>query len=323
MDSLRLIGPLFLALTTAVWIDYATARRGLTPPFHRLLFGPHPGRPVPGAIFRRGLSAVGLVAVLWIGVYGPIGLIGQELIEVDFSEVPIARLFQLHAIFALFLVGWYIVGYVPRGLLDPDRTDRSWSFHAQIGLTPSASQAQGKFVWRDAGREIGLGLVLGIAGWLAVLTVLVVIGSLVWTLAGEDALPSQPPAMVSWVAALPWVVRLGISLSAGIVEESFFRGLLQPRCGIALSTGLFVLAHAGYEQPMMLVGVTLLSLFFSALVVWRQSILAAITAHAVFDAVQLLIVIPSVTKIMPGSGTGPGLLTDLLGLGAAWILAQG
>jgi membrane protease YdiL (CAAX protease family) len=86
-----------------------------------------------------------------------------------------------------------------------------------------------------------------------------------------------------------------------VVEEAFFRGFLQPRAGIALSTGLFVLAHAGYEQPLMLVGITLLSLLFAFLVRWRQNIWPAVVAHAVFDAVQLLIVVPTALEFVPAN----------------------
>ncbi len=50
----------------------------------------------------------------------------------------------------------------------------------------------------------------------------------------------------------------------------------------------------------MLVGVTLLSLVFAYIVRWRQSIWAAIVAHAVFDAIQLLFVIPWALRYLPG-----------------------
>jgi membrane protease YdiL (CAAX protease family) len=115
---------------------------------------------------------------------------------------------------------------------------------------------------------------------------------------GERALP-QPSAIVPWIAALPILVRVMVSLSAGFVEEIFFRGFLQPRIGIALSTAFFVLAHVSYGQPIMLVGITLLSLIFAALVRWRQTIWPAIAAHALFDGVQLLIIIPALRLAVP------------------------
>jgi len=147
-------------------------------------------------------------------------------------------------------------------------------------------------------REIGLGVLLGIAAWVVVLTGMMAIGGVLYALGGDKAIPKAPPAMVSWIAALPILVRLSIRLSAGVVEEGFFRGFLQPRVGIVLSTGLFVLAHFSYGQPFMLIGITLLSLIYAYLVRWRQTIWPAIAAHALFDGVQLLVVIPGALKLM-------------------------
>jgi membrane protease YdiL (CAAX protease family) len=108
--------------------------------------------------------------------------------------------------------------------------------------------------------------------------------------------------VVPWIAGLPITVRLLVSLSAGVVEETFFRGFLQPRVGLVLSTALFVLAHASYEQPLMLVGITLLSLTYGLLVVCRQTIWPAIAAHTLFDAVQLLVVIPWALELLEEGG---------------------
>ncbi len=123
-------------------------------------------------------------------------------------------------------------------------------------------------------------------------------------LGGQELLPQQPPAMIPWLAGQPVALRLAIALSAGMVEEVFFRGLLQPRAGVVLSTALFALAHAAYGEPFLLVGVTLLSLLYAGLVRWRQSVWAAIAAHALFDAVQLLVVIPSVLEVWGGAAGG-------------------
>jgi membrane protease YdiL (CAAX protease family) len=71
-----------------------------------------------------------------------------------------------------------------------------------------------------------------------------------------------------------------------------------------MSTALFVLAHASYEQPLMLVGITLLSLIYGFLVVWRQSIWAAMAAHTLFDAMQLLVIIPWALQMLEEGGPG-------------------
>jgi|GEM_PF-497858 len=147
-------------------------------------------------------------------------------------------------------------------------------------------------------REIGLGVLLGIAAWVIVLSGMMAIGGILYAVGGDKAIPKAPPAMVSWIAALPILIRMSISLSAGVVEEGFFRGFLQPRVGILMSTGLFVLAHFSYGQPFMLIGITLLSLIYAYLVRWRQTIWPAIAAHTLFDGVQLLVVIPGALKLM-------------------------
>ena len=86
--------------------------------------------------------------------------------------------------------------------------------------------------------------------------------------------------------------RLAISVAAGVGEEIFFRGLLQPRIGLWASTALFALGHVGYGQPFLLLGVTVLSLIYGLLARWRGNVWAAVVAHTLFDAVQLLVIIP-------------------------------
>ena len=62
---------------------------------------------------------------------------------------------------------------------------------------------------------------------------------------------------------------------------------------------MFVLAHLSYEQPFMLIGICALSLLFAFLVRWRRSVLASVAAHATFDLVQLLVIIPVVLDQLP------------------------
>lgn len=150
-------------------------------------------------------------------------------------------------------------------------------------------------------REVGLGVVLGIGAWMAVIVAVAIVAFLlIYVLGAKGALPKQPPQVIAWLAGLPWGLRLLLALSAGVVEESFFRGLLQPRMGIVLSTLFFVLAHTAYGQPFLLIAVGLLSIIYAFLVRWRQNIWAAITAHALFDGVQLLVIIPTALKMMGG-----------------------
>ncbi len=235
----------------------------------------------------RRLAATALLGIVfWIGVFLPLTSLGGS--EPDLSTLNRAQLFLLHGILVLTLGGWYLLGYAGR-----PRSKRS-GFGRQLGLSSPA-------IWKD----LGIGLAAGVGAWVMVLLVLIALGALIWVLGGEDVLPREPPALVPWIAALPIGLRLALSASAGLVEEAFFRGLLQPRAGVAFSTVLFVMAHVGYGQPLMLVGVTLLSLAFAALVRWRQNVWSAVVAHAVFDALQLTVVIPKALELLQGANGGP------------------
>ncbi len=165
----------------------------------------------------------------------------------------------------------------------------------------------------DVRREVLIGLLLGLGAWGAVLLALFAVAIVVWLVGGENALP-KPSAIVPWIAALPVAVRILVSLSAGFVEEIFFRGFLQPRMGIALSTAFFVLAHVSYGQPIMLVGITLLSLIYAFLVRWRQTIWPAIAAHALFDGIQLLVIIPMALRLLGKSAAPRAALAAAFGL---------
>ena len=297
METLRAIGPPVLAVATVLLIDFLTRRRGLLPPGFQIPLAGDPRSLVP-VLIRRVLAMTVLWAILWIGVFFPLGSLGIEQ-EIDFSQLSGLDLFALH-LMLVFCVGvWYVAGFVPiRSGADKKRL--AWS--SQLGFRTDSVM-----------REIGIGLLAGVAGWLVVIGVLLAVAGTIWWLGGEELLPKEPPAMIPWIAGLPIVLRLGISVSAGVVEETFFRGFLQPRVGLVLSTALFVLAHASYEQPMMLLGVGLLSVIYGLLVRWRQNIWPAIAAHALFDAVQLLLVIPAALRVLPDEGSA-AVIARILGL---------
>ncbi len=171
---------------------------------------------------------------------------------------------------------------------------------AQLGLATASP-----------GREVGVGIVLGAGAWLAVIVAVAVVASfIIYGLGAKGALPKQPPELIPWLAGLPFALRLLLALSAGVVEEAFFRGLLQPRIGIVLSTGMFILAHTAYGQPFLLLGVGILSIIYALIVRWRQNIWPAMAAHALFDGVQLLVIIPIALKMM--GGHVPSTLAALL-----------
>ncbi|MFL6198647.1 MAG: CPBP family intramembrane glutamic endopeptidase, partial [Thermoanaerobaculia bacterium] len=313
-----------LALSVAFFMDRMCEARGLLPPGFREPW--------------RRVTAWALVAlVLWIGAFASLASGGGagEPVERDLSQLTTPQLFLLHFLLVLTIVSWFLLGFAG---VRPD-TVRVRSLDVGQGLAPSRAgaspaptlapeavsdeepapapapppppvpllrrfQEQFGFVAPDLPREIGIGVLVGVGSWGAVLAVVIAIGLLIMALGGEDSLPKQPPALIPWIVALPVGVRILISLSAGVVEETFFRGFLQPRIGIFLSTLLFVFAHFSYGQPFMLIGIGTLSLIYAFLVRWRQNIWPAIAAHTLFDAVQLLFIIPAALKYMEKAGVG-------------------
>jgi membrane protease YdiL (CAAX protease family) len=332
-DLLRVIIPAGLAFLAAWYLDRQSARKGLLPP----------GFATP---WRRALASAAVAGVLWIGVTLPLGMIGKEMPETDFTQIPTPQLFLLHILMVGAILIWFLLGFAgvrtprrppplpdpappvetagwtgadvtvealdPLGPVDPYAPPAAAAVPPALPPPPAPLSRrfaeQFGFLAPAVPREIGIGLLLGIAAWVVVLVGVMAIGLVLLKLAGPDAIPKAPPAMVTWIAALPILLRLSISLSAGVVEEWFFRGFLQPRVGILLSTGLFVLAHFSYGQPFMLIGITILSLIYGLLVRWRQNIWPAMAAHALFDGVQLLVVIPGLLKLMETQTPGASAL---------------
>ena len=330
-----LAGPLAaaLGLGSALALDRLCAARGLLPPGFR-------------EPWRRVLAALILAGFLAAAVFLPlaVALTGVAIEPPNLSKIDNFQLFELHLIMIAVMALWLLLGFAGRAASErPERVGEvapalppshppGWE-EIQTGelalqsLAPAAPSpppppppviplgrqllAQLGFLAPDIPREIGLGLSLGLGAWLAVLAALIAIAGVLIALGAKDMVPQQPPALVPLIAALPFGVRLAVSLSAGIVEETFFRGFLQPRMGIVLSTAFFALAHLSYQQPFMLVGITLLSLIYAFLVRWRQSIWAAMAAHALFDGVQLLVVVPMVLKLTGGAA---GKTAAFLGL---------
>lgn len=276
----RLLVPAVLAAGSAIWVDRATEARGFLPPGFRV-------------VWRRVAAMAVLASIFFIGVFLPVGMIGAEAQPLP-EDIDTPSLFLLQGLLLLSVVAWFVLAHG-----GTSEEPLATVFARQLGLRAERP-----------GAEIGVGFLAGIAGWLAVIVLMIATALVIYLLGGEEILPKEPPELVPVIAGLAIAIRFAIGVTAGVVEELFFRGLLQPRAGIAFSTSLFVLAHLSYDQPFMLIGIAALSLLFAGLVHWRRNILAAITAHAVFDLVQLLVIIPLVLERLPeltppgGSGEG-------------------
>lgn len=289
----------FLAVSTAFFMDRMCEARGLLPPGFR-------------EPWRRLLAWALVALILWVGAFSSLASLGGQEVERDLSGLTTPQLFLLHLLLILTIVSWFLLGFSGVRPAPPPPSPPTLDGEPAPVMPPPPPpvplfrrfQEQFGFVAPDVPREIGIGVLVGSGSWGAVLAVAILLGLVLMALGREDALPKQPPALIPWIAALPVGVRILISLSAGVVEETFFRGFLQPRIGIFLSSLLFVFAHFSYGQPFMLVGIATLSLIYAFLVRWRQNIWPAIAAHFLFDAVQLLVVIPMTLKYLEKAGTG-------------------
>ncbi|MCU1230500.1 MAG: hypothetical protein JWO97_3384 [Acidobacteria bacterium] len=189
----------------------------------------------------------------------------------DLANVSFFSLFSLHIILVLFLFGWWLLTGRPR-------------------LAEYLSVHRGK-----SGELVMAGFAIGVAGWVITIVMAVIVG-LIISAAGLMPKAPEPPPMIAWMAALPIWKKALIVLSAMTVEEAFFRGWLQKRIGLIASTILFALAHSGLGQPLLLIGVTMISLVIGFAFYRTKNLLPGIIAHGVFDAIQLFVIIPIAFK---------------------------
>jgi len=228
--------------------------------------------------------AMKLIAYLWLGIlmFGLAILITGSSLKTptakELARVPFYSLFGLHAILFIFLLGWWLLTRRP-----------------PIGEFLNIPS-------RGNGEAVLTGFAVGVGGWLFTLAVALMIGLL---LAASGLIPKnpQPSPMIGWMAALPLWKKAVIVLSAMTIEEAFFRGWLQKRIGVIASTALFALAHSGLGQPLLLIGVSVISLVIGFTFYRTKNLIPGIIAHGIFDAVQLFVIIPVVFK-MSGMGAG-------------------
>jgi len=260
MNSL-LFALLLAAGSAGILLSFAQARS-------RLLFSAD-GFTDPS---RRAV-AVGLLAgVLLLTVALPFagGLAGARP---DTAGLSLFSLFLVHLILAFFLLFYYLLsGHTSLAHFLKVRSSR-----------PAA--------------DLSVGILIGFVGWL--LTVLAAVGAiLVWYLLRRPEV--EPSAGVSptivWMISQPLWVRIGIILSAMVVEELFFRSFLQTRVGGLAATLMFTAAHGAYGEPLVLVGILVISAVLSATFRLYGNVLPCIVAHGTFDAIQMFVLIPWAMK---------------------------
>ncbi len=194
--------------------------------------------------------------------------------EISIEELSFPALFAGHTVLVAFLAAW-------------------WRLRRPTSLT--------SFLYlRGAGvADVTGGLALGVRVWVITLGAALLIGlilQLLAAVASEGPLPAaelaEIPEVMLWMVDLPVAGKLLIVLVAMTVEEAFFRAFLQTRVGLVPSSVLFALAHASYGVPTMMIGVFVVSIIIGIDFARNRQLLRSILAHGVFDAIQLLIVVP-------------------------------
>lgn len=224
-----------------------------------------------------------VVAYVWLGLlmFGLAIEITASSLHIptakELARVPFWQLFLLHAILVVFLAGWWLLTKRPP-------------------ITQFLNLRGGNKV-----EQVLTGFAVGVGGWIFTLMIAAMI-ALILTASG--LMPAKPAVspMIGWMASLAMWKKGVIVLSAMTIEEAFFRGWLQKRIGLIASTILFALAHSGLGQPLLLIGVTIISLVIGFTFYRTKNLLPGIIVHGVFDAVQLFVIIPIVFK-MSGLGS--------------------
>jgi membrane protease YdiL (CAAX protease family) len=189
------------------------------------------------------------------------------------ATTPFYSLFLMHVILVVFLVGWW----------------------AMTGF-PDLRQFLNIRHERPA-EVVAIGVSVGVGGWIFTILMAMVIALLLQATGVLEKAPA-PPAMIGWMAALAWWKKALIVLSAMTVEEAFFRSFLQKRIGLIGSTVLFALAHFTYGNPLLLIGVTVISLVIGLTFYRTKNVIPGVIAHGVFDAIQLFVIVPFAVKMM-------------------------
>lgn len=220
---------------------------------------------------RRAWALVALGVTIAATTLLPAFSLGRPI---DPSRLSLGSILALQQLFSLFLLAWWVLSGRP-------------PLRDFLALRTS-----------DAARQVRLGLWVGLAGWgLTVVSGLVVLGLL--RFAGMDEVRPIPP-LVRWLASQPFGSRLFLVAAAMTVEEAFFRAFLQRRIGAVPASILFLVSHGGYGDPLFFVGLLAITAVLAVTFEKTGSIVAPMVAHGVFNGVQLLVLLPSAVRLIPG-----------------------
>lgn len=222
------------------------------------------------------VGLLGVVLLLTVAIPFAGGLAGGQPETKNFTLVS---LFAVHAMLALFLALYYALS----------RRNSLADFLRLRSARPVA--------------DLFAGLWIGMAGWLLTIVALLAV-VLVWLFLRQQGLAAPAAKQINptilWLVSQPLQIRIAIVVSAMVVEELFFRSFLQTRVGPLAATLMFTAAHGVYGEPLVLVGILVISTVLSAAFILYGNVLPCIVAHGVFDSIQMFVLIPLSLKQMGG-----------------------
>jgi membrane protease YdiL (CAAX protease family) len=215
---------------------------------------------------RRVAAALSLIGILALAVFYPVTSFGKAE-DINPETIWFPTLLMGHYVLTAFLLLW-------------------WRLRGDVGLGEFLRLAPDRFV-----EKVRQGVSVGCGGWVITVTVTGAAAAL-FSLSGRSSTVDEIPPVMVWLAALPIAYKLIIVGVAMTVEEAFFRGFLQPRVGLVVSSILFALSHFSYGLPFMIVGVFTISLIIGRAFERTGDLLPCVVAHGIFDGVQLLVILP-------------------------------
>ncbi len=153
----------------------------------------------------------------------------------------------------------------------------------ELGLTP-----------KNLKFDFGLGVGLGVGGWIVSGIVLTVLS---WFFPVE--VPEWFQQMLTPSSFKDLIIFIGLVwIFIGPCEELFFRGALQnaftrwrgPMVGILLTGVLFGIAHFDVELWIRSVGAVLIGMIYGVVYFYRKSLIPVIVAHSLNDTISFVLV---------------------------------
>ena len=150
------------------------------------------------------------------------------------------------------------------------------------------------------GRQgLGIDLLLGVGAMTTAYGIIIMWMGITWLGWPEaiDELSENADQIMSLVPRQSPLGFLLLALLIGLYEEVLFRGFIMTRLrratgswtlAVLLSTVVFVAPHMIDQVTMALIPITILSVVFSLVTIWRHSIVPAIVGHWLFNLSQFL-----------------------------------